>query len=57
MKRIITLALSAMLLCLSAEAQKNIYHIDGKPVPMFLLVVLSSRTIKRSSDHIIMTFA
>jgi hypothetical protein len=46
MKRIITLALSAMLICLSAEAQKNIYHIDGKPVENFDGSQLIGKTIK-----------
>ena len=34
MKRIIFLALSAMLLCLTASAQENHYFIDGKRIPL-----------------------
>ncbi|MBR1557803.1 MAG: hypothetical protein IJ647_08605 [Prevotella sp.] len=46
MKRIIFLALSAMLLCLTASAQENFYVIDGKRVENFDGSQLIGKTIK-----------
>ena len=46
MKRIISLALSAMLLCLTASAQENFYVIDGKRVENFDGSQLIGKTIK-----------
>ena len=46
MKRIIFLALSAMLLCLTASAQENFYVIDGKRVENFDGSQLVGKTIK-----------
>ena len=46
MKRIIFLALSAMLLCLTASAQENHYFIDGKRIENFDGSQLVGKTIK-----------
>lgn len=46
MKRIIFLALSAMLLCLTASAQENHYFIDGKRIENFDGSQLVGKTVK-----------
>ena len=57
MKRIIFLALSAMLLCLMASAQENHYFIDGKRVENFDGSQLVGKTVKhydlKRLEHVI----
>ena len=57
MKRLIFLALSAMLLCLMASAQENHYFIDGKRVENFDGSQLVGKTVKhydlKRLEHVI----
>ena len=57
MKRIIFLALSAMLLCLTASAQENHYFIDGKRIENFDGSQLVGKTVKhydlKRLEHVI----
>ena len=57
MKRLIFLALSAMLLCLMASAQENQYFIDGKRVENFDGSQLVGKTVKhydlKRLEHVI----
>lgn len=57
MKRLIFLALSAMLLCLMASAQENHYFIDGKCVENFDGSQLVGKTVKyydlKRLEHVI----